>query len=502
MAYGKTVIAEHAAVASEQPLATMAGYDVLRKGGNAFDAAVATSFALAVTFHPAGGLGGDFFGMFYESKSGKVHCLNSSGWSPSGLTLDLVLSKSGGKVPLYGPLTCSVPGFVAGVHEMHRKLGSEDFGGLLELPEKYASRGFPAGEGICRSTAGAFQDLSTEAKSVFAPSGSPPSPGEWIRQESLGKVIREVAEAGPGAFYSGWPAEAIAAILTRLGVDTKPSDFADFRPEWVAPLALQYRDATVYEVPPNSMGATTLLILKHLSDSDLSKTGPLSQERVELTMRAVEAGYEARDRTLCDPRFGGFDFGAFMRASPGGDSREVKVRPGDTTSFSIVDSNGNMVAGIQSLFHHYGSRVFVPECGVMLNNRGSGFRPAGPNAVAPRKRPLNTLSSMILERNGSPFLAIGTSGGDWRPLQHTLFVTNAGDYHLPAEQNVAHPRFVWGGGRSLTVEEGYADLVSGSYDVQRIPHPGRTGVCQAVEVSGRSKKAVCDLRGDGVPAGY
>ncbi len=175
MTFGKMVIAEHAAVASGQPLASMAGYDVLRNGGNAFDAAVATSFVLAVTYHPAGGLGGDFFGMFYEAKTGMVYCLNGSGWSPSGLTLDLVKSRGDWQIPVFGLLSCVVPGFVAGVWEMHRRLGRAEFGKLLSPAAQYAAKGFPAGEGICNSTAGAYLELSNEARQIFAPSGRPPS---------------------------------------------------------------------------------------------------------------------------------------------------------------------------------------------------------------------------------------------------------------------------------------------------------------------------------------
>ncbi|MBI3840831.1 MAG: gamma-glutamyltransferase family protein [Thaumarchaeota archaeon] len=502
MGYGKTIIAEHAAVASEQPLASLAGYDVLRAGGNAFDAAVATSFSLAVTFHPAGGLGGDFFGMLFEAKSGKVHCLNSSGWSPSGLTHDLVMSKWGGQIPQFGPLTCSIPAFVAGVHEMHRRFGSLPFPQLLAGPIEFATRGFPAGEGICRSVAGAYPELSPEAKAVFAPGGKPPTPGDAIKQENLGKVISNIAARGPEGFYADWPADRIREALEGLGVPTEAGDFRDYRPEWVAPLSLDYRGTKVYEVPPNSMGATSLLILKLLSEHDMSRTGALSRERIDLTMKAVLTAYRRRDELLGDPKFGKFDLEGFMSAGTSDGIPASRIKSGDTTAFSIVDAEGNVVSGIQSLFNHFGSRVFVPGCGVMLNNRGSGFSLSGPNVVAPRKRPLNTLSSMILERNGSPFLSIGTSGGDRRPLQHALFVTNAVDYSLAAEANVAHPRFLWGGGTDLIVEEGYELPDSGTYDLQKLPMPGRTGVCQAVEISPGHRTAVCDLRGDGVPAGF
>jgi gamma-glutamyltranspeptidase/glutathione hydrolase len=497
----RTILAEHAVVASEQPLASLAGYDVLRKGGNAFDAAVATSFALAVTFHPAGGIGGDFFGMFYQASTGKVQCLNGSGWSPSGLTLDLVRSRTGGQVPLAGPLTCDVPGYVAGVFEMHKKLGSLEFKGLLQAAVEYSSKGFPAGEGVCSSVAGAYSDLSPEAKAIFAPNGRPTSPGDMIKQEALGHVLADVAEKGPSAFYSGQPAEEITEALRGLGVPCEASDFSDIRPEWVQPLTLDYRGTTVYEVPPNSMGATSLLILKLLLEHDLSRTGPLSKERIELTMPAALEAYARRDEMLGDPRFGKIDIESFMSARKSKAVPQSRIRSGDTTAFSIVDSEGNVVSGIQSLFNRFGSRVFVPESGIILNNRASGFSTAGPNKVEPRKRPLHTLSSLILERDGRPYLAIGSSGGDYRSFQHALFVTNSVDYSMAVEENVAHPRFLWGGGRTLLVENGY-ELPQEGYDVQKLPMPGRTGVCHAVEISNGFLKGVCDVRGDGIPAGF
>jgi len=502
LALSKTIIAEHAAVASEQPLASLAGYDVLRRGGNAFDAAVAVGFTLAVTFHPAGGLGGDFFGMFYETKTGKVHCLNSSGWSPSGLTRDLLESKADGKIPQFGPLSCVVPGFVAGIWEMHKKLGRSEFGGLLRASVDLASKGFPAGEGLCRSVARNYPELSLELKQIFAPGGKHTSPGEWIRQEALGRVISEVADVGPDAFYKGWPAEKIASTLDSLGVPCKPSDFSDFEPEWVSPVTLDYRGTTVYEVPPNSMGATSLLILKLLSEGNLSEVGPLSKERIGLTIKAALAAYGRRDLMLGDPRFGRIDLESFLSSSGPLAPPTSRIRSGDTTAFSIADGEGNLVSGIQSLFQHFGSRIFVPECGIALNNRASGFSMAGPNRVEPRKRPLHTLSSMILERGGRPYLAIGASGGDYRPLQHALFVTNSVDYSMPAELNVAHPRFLWGGGKTVLVEKGYELPVNGAYEIENLPMPGRTGVCQAVELIDAYRKAVCDVRGDGIPAGF
>jgi gamma-glutamyltranspeptidase / glutathione hydrolase len=501
MTLSRVLICEEAAVASEQPLASLAGYDVLRKGGNAIDAAVATSFALGVTFHPAGGLGGDFFATIYEAKTGKIHCINSSGWSPSGLTLDLVRSRGGESVPLLGPTSAVVPGMITGVCAMHVKLGSSELAGLLGAAQRYASDGFPMGEGMAKSTAANLPSLSPAAKKVFAPTGAPPSAGEWVRQANLGKVIADVAEGGAEAFYRGWPAEAIAEELSALGVPTKKTDFASFEPEWVKPLEFDYRGTTVYETPPNSMGATSLLMLEHLSRDDMSRVGADSAERVSRTMEAAEFAYARRDEMLGDPRFVGFDFKRFMDLGGARGVAPEALADGDTTAFSVVDGEGNIVSAIQSLFHHYGSKVFVEKTGIMLNNRAAGFKMAGPNKVEPLKRPLHTLSSMLLARGGEPTTAIGCSGGEFRPIQHTLFVTNMVDYSMTLEQSIDFPRFVWSGGRELIVEAGLG-VPGRRYDVTPQPHPGRTGVCQGVQVTGRARKAVCDVRNDGIPAGF
>lgn len=503
MVLSRVLLAETCVVASEQPLASLAGLDVLKKGGNAVDAAVATSFALAVTLHSANGLGGDFFAMVYIAKTGRVHCLNASGWAPSGLTLDFLKSKGEDFLPLYGPYSVVIPGAVAGVWAMHRKLGSLEFKKLLSAAVGYARRGFPASHALCRSIAANLGSFTPSARKVFAPSGGAPAPGDIIRQTELARVVGEVARGGSEAFYRGPAAEEITKVLSEHGIEFRRGDFSSFRPEWVEPLRLDYRGTMVYEIPPNSMGVTCLLMLKYLSQKDLGKTKPLSWERVNLTMNAAELAYQRRDQMLGDPRFNKIDLDDFMQID-GEDARPsgTEVKPGDTTAFSVMDGEGNIVSAIQSLFHHFGSRVFVDNCGIMLNNRGSGFSTTGPNRLEPRKRPLHTLSSLLLARDDIPKVAIGCSGGDFRPMQHALFVTNLVDYSMTLEQAIDHARFLRSGKGSMLVEDGYGDLGGLQYEIQRLPHPGGTGVCQGTEALRHSKKAVCDIRGDGLPAGF
>lgn len=500
VALSRVLISTEAAVASEQPLASLAGYEALKKGGNAVDAAVATAFALSVLHQPAGGIGGDFFALVFESSTGRIHCLNSSGWAPSGLKPELF--KEEGRVPLFGPRSVVVPGFVAGVHSMHKRFGKLDFKRLLSAPIRYASEGFPASEGFCRSTRANYDNLTTSARAVFAPAGRPPIPGDWIVQRKLARLIREVAEGGPELFYRGWPAEKIRAELAMGGVHASEADF-DFRPEWVEPLKLDYGRLTVYEFPPNSMGATSLLILKLMSEKKLS-TKPNSNERVRATVEAARFAYERRDEMLGDPRFGSIDIDVFLDAKHArSQARSRVLGEGDTTAFSVVDGEGNIVSAIQSLYHHYGSRVFVEECGIVLNNRGAGFSLKGPNAVQPRKRPLHTLSTMLLSVGcGSPSISVGCSGGDYRPVQHALLVTNIADYGMSLEDAIDFPRFLWSGGNHVLAEEGYEDLSNLPYEVEKLGYPGRTGVAQGVETMGRARKGVCDVRGDGIPYGF
>jgi gamma-glutamyltranspeptidase/glutathione hydrolase len=501
MALSKVAFFEHGAVASEHPLASEAGAEVLRRGGNAFDAAVATSFCMAVTYHPAGGLGGDFFALLYDAKRKHVRCLNSSGWAPSGLTADLIRSRGKTSVPIVGPYAAVIPGTIAGMAEIHRKYGTGSFKKLLLPAASCARKGFPAGASLCKSIAANLNALSDAARRVFAPKGAPPTPGDWFKQENLGRVIEEVARDGADAFYKGWPAEKIAERLTELGVETKKSDFSSFKPEWVEPIKLDYRGTTVYEAPPNSMGATTLLMLKLLSEKNLGKIGPLSSDRVRLTLEAAEQAYARRDEMLGDPRFGAIDMDEFMRMGSTKAAQGRSLRERDTTTFSVVDDEGNIVSVAQSLFHHFGCKVFVEDCGIMLNSRGSGFVLSGPNRVEPRKRPLHTLSCLILDRGDGPRTALGTSGGEYRPVQHTQFVTNIVDYGMSLEQSIDHQRMLWSGGKPVQVEAGFETPSLPSYDFTKVLYPGGSGTCHGIEILTESKKGVCDVRGDGLPAG-
>ncbi len=504
MVLSRVALASRYAVASEHPLASLAGLDALRSGGNVVDAAVATSFTLAVTQPPLGGIGGDFFALFYESKTGRVHCINSSGWAPSGLSARFLEEKGYRNVPAFGPLSVVIPGMVKGVHAFHREFGKLEFRQLLSSAIGHARNGFAASLGLSNSLRANLPSLSSGAREIFAPKGGPPNPGDLIRQENLGRALEAIAQEGPEAFYKDWIAESIHNELSREGSPITVKDLAEFEPEWVEPLQMDYRGTTVYEIPPNSMGATTLLMLMYLQGIDLKKLKPNSRQRIDLFLTAAQAAYHKRDKELGDPRFTKFDKEEFFdveRARSPLPLSQPSVRgDADTTYFAVTDQEGNIVSAIQSLFHHFGSRVFIKESGVFLNNRGSAFQLKGPNKLEPRKRPLHTLSALLLGED-EPTTALGCSGGILRPQQHTLFTTNIVDYSMSLEDSIDFPRFLWDGQHTLSIERGYSGFRSLHFEVRHLPHPGRTGVAQGIQRLKGSVKAVCDARGDGLPIG-
>ena len=497
---GKIVMGTAEVAATEHPLASLAALRSFQQGGNAFDAAASASFVLSVVQPQLSGLGGDFFGLFYEASTGRVHCINGSGWSPVSFTVELMQRMGYESVPAFGPASVVVPGYVAGVCEMHKRFGrlrlSESVRPAIELAEG----GFPVGAGLVRALGHFGHSLDPAAKRTFLRSGSAPSVGTLVKQKQLARSLRDISENGADGFYRGAAAEEIREEMAGAGLDVNESDLASYSPEWCEPLKMSYRGTDVFEVPPNSMGATTLLILRLLEDSGLPSVKPNSAERIRLMVEAAQVAYASRDSEIGDPRFAQFDLSEFLesgtRSAP-----QRKIDKADTTYFAIADREGNVLSCIQSIFHNFGSRVYIEKGGFFMNNRGSAFRTRGPNKLEPRKRPLHTLSALILSREGRPVVATGASGGEYRPQQHALLTTNIIDYKMELEEAIDYPRFLWNGAGGVRVEEGYQGLATLRFRHELISYPGATGVAQGVQVMKEALKGVCDVRGEGLPAG-
>jgi gamma-glutamyltranspeptidase/glutathione hydrolase len=501
-------------VSSEHPLASVAGQKILLEGGNAFDAAVATSLTLSVTQPSLGSLGSDLFALLYDASSGKVHCVNASGWAPKGLSLETLRSEGRSSIPEGSPHAVVVPGMIDGLNKIQQKLCTFEFGRLAEDSIRIAEKGFPTSLGLHRAIQHDVSRLTEQlAKQLFFKGGQPLAPGEMLVQKSLAETLRSVASE-PRAFYEGRVPERICEYLEAKGGVHDVEDFAGYEAEWVEPLRTTYRGMDVYEVPPNSQGATTLIILNVLENFGVAELGAFSGRRVHLFVEAAKKAYADKNLYLGDPRFvkiplrkllsktrakelaGSIKFGEMSVGGP--------LRPGDTTNFVVFDRWGNVVSAIQSLYYGFGSALMESKTGVVLNCRGTHFTSTGANRLEPRKRPLHTLSSVIATSQEGEVLAFGASGGDYRPQQHVLLLTNVVDYGMNLQEAVDAPRFLWDGGKKVIAEEGFKGhrgLENLGYDLARQKHPGGTGVAHCGARKGKVAVLSADVRGDGVAVG-
>ncbi|MGC9227126.1 gamma-glutamyltransferase family protein [Caldivirga sp.] len=487
-------------VASEHPVASNVGVEVLRSGGNAFDAAVAVSLTLAVVQPHLGGLGSDLVALTYEASEGDVEFLNATGWAPAGLSKGLLESRGLNGVPLRGPLSPVVPGMLAGLYSMWRRFGSIEWRSLVNYVIKAVEPGFPAGPSLVRAIGSVVKTgaIDDSFKAVYPINAEP-----WsiVKIPKLIKALRLIAEKGDEAFYNGEIGESIITHVNSLGGVFNASDLRDYRPEWGKALSVNYRGFTINETPPNTQGLTTLMILKLLED--YMPKGPFTADRIIKYLDAYKVAYRARDMFIGDPRFIEVPINNLL--DPGflrgiGESGGSLSGTGDTTYFVVVDGYGNVVSGIQSLYHHFGSLVTDPNYGVTLNNRASDFSLKGPNALEPRKRPLHTLSTVMVAKDGELKYALGTSGAHYRPQQHALMLTNIIDYGMSPVEAVNAPRFLWSNSE-LLIEDGY-DTTGLNTKYITLSYPGATGVASILALlNGGFKLLYSDIRGDGLALG-
>ncbi len=472
-------------VTSEHPFSSIVGLSILEKGGNAIDAAVAVSFMLAVSQPALNGLGGDFMAMIYNEKSGKVEFINGSGWAPRRLTKEIIVEKFNGDMPRYGPLSIVVPGMVMSTYSLWKQYGSMEWKNLLQPAAQVAANGLPVSprlELTTRNINETFHDHET--MNVYAA----PRWGR-INMQRLANTIQAIGENGPSFFYRD-VGQAITDYVNSMGGVFSYDDFTEYLPEWREPLSIEYRGNKIYESPPNSQGITTLLILKEIDRRNAPLQG---SSKVKVFTEIYRHAYSIRDSYIGDPRYVDIPINKILDDEVFLSSMK-RLHDGDTTNFVVTDAEGNIVSAIQSLYHPFGSRITEPTYQVTLNNRASDFKMSGPNEVGPRKRPLHTLSSIIVEKNGKPTLALGISGGHFRPQQHAMLLTNIIDLGMDIVEAIDAPRFLWDG-TEVFAEDGV------DAEVRKIRYPGATGVAHAIQFINDEKIGYADIRGDGIALG-
>jgi gamma-glutamyltranspeptidase/glutathione hydrolase len=452
-------------VATSQPLASSAGAQVLAAGGNAVDAAIAANAVLGLTEPMMNGIGGDLFAIYYEAKTGKVYGLNASGWAATGVTADLVRSKSAnGRMPQNGVWSVTVPGMIAGWDALRTRFGSKPFAELLAPAIYYAEHGFPVGEVTARLWSGAERKAGSNAafRATFAPGGAAPKAGEEFKNPGLAASLRRIAAAnGRAGYYEGPTAQAILATVKAEGGTMTAADLTDFQPEWVNTLTTTYRGWTVHELPPNSQGLAALMMLNIMSRFPIADDGFLSTKVMHTEIEAKKLAYADLLRYIGDPRFGPQPVERLMSAA-NADARAKMIDPArancrvepvalaggaergasETIYMSAIDQDGNIVSLIQSNYSAFGSGLVAEGTGFVLHNRGGLFtlEKDQPNTIAPHKRPLHTIIPAFMEK-GDVKIGFGIMGG-WNQSQaHAQFVSNIADFGMTIQQALEAPRF-------------------------------------------------------------
>lgn len=515
-------IGENGMAATSHPMATLAAIDVLRAGGNAMDAALAAVAVQCVVEPAMTGIGGDCFAIV--APNGKTpRAFNGSGWSPAGASADALRASGFTTIPEDSPHAVTVPGAVDAWCQLAEAYGTQDLGKLLQPAIVMAENGFRVTGRVARDWAQFPNRVRKHAPAAaqFLPGDAPPRTGDLFRNPALAETLRAIARTGRKAFYEGAVADELVATLRDLGGTHVAEDFAAYKGLHTDPISARFRGHDILECPPNGQGLAALIIARILDGFDL-KDGAISEaDRVHLLAEASKAAYKVRDLLIADPAhmtrsvddiLGG-DFIASLRAPIRMDQALPEATwdgpiHRDTVYLTVVDRDRNSVSLINSIFASFGSGIYAPKSGVLLQNRGSGFSliAGHPNELAPRKRPLHTIIPGLLMQDGVPVMPFGVMGGQFQAVGHAHFLTHVLDRgYDPQRANEAPRSFAFGG--KLTLEPGFGEAVRA--DLERRGH--RTawsadpiGGCQAIYIDHARGVLIggSDHRKDGLALGY
>lgn len=468
-------LAAEGAVVTDEPLASAAGLEMLKKGGNAVDAAVAAGFALGVVDPASSGIGGGGFIVIYQSKEKKTHVLDFRERAPAAADRGLYM-RGGKPVPslsLNGALAVAVPGQVAGLLEAHRRFGRLPVSAVLAPAIRYAAEGFPLRAPLRRaieSQLDAIRKSPQLARVFLKPDGAPPDEDGRIVQPELAESLRSIANEGATPFYQGWIAQAIVEEIKKEGGVLSLQDLREYRPVWRAPLIGSYRQHLIITMPPPSAGGVALFrMLNVLEGYPLAELGHNSATYLHLLAEVMKHAFAMRAQYLGDPDFVKIPLPRLISKADAKALRErvsaVKTHPpeyygwlpakpdkGGTTHLSAIDRAGNAVSCTLTINTRFGSKLMVPGTGIILNNQMDDFsihpgQPnvyglvgVEPNSLQPKKRPLSSMAPTIVLKAGEPFLILGAAGGPRiiNAILQTLL--NVVDFSMPLERAIGEPR--------------------------------------------------------------
>jgi gamma-glutamyltranspeptidase/glutathione hydrolase len=520
---GKSVaLGVNGMAATSHPLATLTAIDTLRAGGNAVDAAIAAVAVQCVVDPHMTGIGGDCFAL-YAPNGGAITAFNGSGRSAKAASLDELRDKGWTTIPDTSAHAVTVPGAIDAwcqLNETHGRLGLDK---VLAPAISAAREGYVVTPRVAHDWALTAHRLEAHApaRAQFLPGGKAPRAGDRMANPALADTLESIGRRGRDAFYTGAAAEEMAAVLQAEGGLHTEEDFAEHRGFFTDPISAGYRDARLVECPPNGQGLAALIMARLLDGFDLSDARLGEADRIHLLAEATKAAYRQRDALIADPEHMKISPDevldeAFIARLRAGMALDRASAPGDwdlpvhrdTIYLTVVDGEGNAVSIINSLFNAFGTGLYAPQSGVLLQCRGAGFSltPGHPNAIGPAKRPFHTIIPGMVTRGGRVAMTFGVMGGQYQAVGHMHVLSQVLDRGLDVQAASDQPRsFCFDGVLSLepTIGETVrADLAARGHEIRIAEQP--IGGCQAILIDHERGVlwGASDHRKDGIALGY
>lgn len=520
------VIAQDGMAATSHPLASFTAIDILKKGGNAMDAAIAACAVQCVVEPQSTGVAGDCFCLYAPKGKDEIIAYNGSGTAPRAAEPEWFLEQGIKKIDIYSPHAVSIPGSVDAWATLASDHGTMALDDLLAPAIHYAEEGYAIPHRIHHDWALFADKLAQDenAKTVYLKDGRAPKIGEIHRNPKLADVLRSIAGDGPSAFYEGWIAEDVVEYLNGLGGLHTLDDFAEYKGAYETPIKGEYKGYDVYQCPPNGQGVVALAILNMMKHFDLESLDPVSVERFHLEIEMDRLAYNDRDKVLGDPKFTQVPMehwlseehtrknAALIKMDKALDPLPASTLPAheSTVYLSVVDKDRNAASFINTLFWPFGSALMSPNTGMLLHNRAGGFiiEPGHPNCIQPGKRPLHTIIPGMLVKDGKAVMPYGVMGGSYQPAGHAHLISNLFDYGMDLQSAIDGPRLFPGpGGGPVDVETSIPDHVQEGlrklgHKTQRPARP--VGGAQAVWIDwdNGTLTGASDPRKDGQATGY
>lgn len=472
----QSVYARNGVVATSEGLAAQAGLEILKKGGNAVDAAVATAAMLTVTEPTSNGIGSDCFALVYMKD--RLYGLNSSGYSSKNISIQAVKSLGHEKMPASGIIPITVPGTPKGWAALNQRFGNLTLLECLQPAIDTARNGFIIGDTVGYYWERALNiyakrnqgDMYQTFFDVFSHKGTPYKTGDFYKSEQHAKTLEEIGKTNSDSFYKGTLAKKIVSFMEKHNGYIDASDLAEYEAEWVEPISVNYKGYDIYEIPPNGQGITALMALNLLKDEQLPYGDIMTYHK---QIEALKIAFSDTLKYVTDPTFmkvsKDFLLGEEYVKLRKNDIKEVAqlhkpidYKKAGTVYLATADKDGNMVSFIQSNYMGFGSGIVIDDTGIAMQNRGHTFslEEDHHNKLEPRKRTYHTIIPGFMMKDNKPVGPFGVMGGFMQPQGHLQVVMNMVDYHMNPQEALDAPRFRWDEGLKVSLENSFNPYVA------------------------------------------